>query len=153
MKDFYTMSRKGQSAIEYLTTYGWALLAIVIVGAVLSQMGVFNQCQQTTPQMSGQSVAIGGWSFVDADTMDMTLSTTNVGVNITNVSIAYSDGRVDNTFTDATVESGQDTTVTLTGLGRTSGQCASGDVLIEYETLDSDRRGTASGTGLRGPVP
>jgi len=34
--------RKGQSAIEYMTTYGWAVLLIMIVGLVLWQMGAFT---------------------------------------------------------------------------------------------------------------
>jgi len=35
------MNRKGQSATEYLMTYGWAILAIAIVGALLYTQ-VFN---------------------------------------------------------------------------------------------------------------
>ena len=33
---------KAQSAIEYLTTYGWAILVIVIVLSVLFEMGLFS---------------------------------------------------------------------------------------------------------------
>ena len=41
---------KGQAALEYLMTYGWAILVILVVGVVLWQMGVFNQ--SNTPQGS-----------------------------------------------------------------------------------------------------
>lgn len=34
--------RKGQSAMEYLMTYGWAILVIIIVIAVLFYIGVLN---------------------------------------------------------------------------------------------------------------
>lgn len=37
--------------MEYLTTYGWAILVVVIVGLVLYQAGVFNT--QTTTTFSG----------------------------------------------------------------------------------------------------
>lgn len=37
-----TMARKGQTAMEYLMTYGWAILIIVVVGAVLFAYGVFS---------------------------------------------------------------------------------------------------------------
>lgn len=37
-----TLIKKGQAATEYLMTYGWALLAIVIVAAVLWNMGIFG---------------------------------------------------------------------------------------------------------------
>ncbi len=33
---------KGQAALEYLVTYGWAILAIVIIAGVLWYSGVFN---------------------------------------------------------------------------------------------------------------
>ncbi len=34
--------QKGQSALEYLMTYGWALVVIVVVIGVLGFLGVFN---------------------------------------------------------------------------------------------------------------
>ncbi|MCX6715463.1 MAG: hypothetical protein NT077_00405 [Candidatus Taylorbacteria bacterium] len=42
---------KGQGAMEYLSTYGWAILVVVLVGLVLYQAGVFNT--QTTTTFSG----------------------------------------------------------------------------------------------------
>jgi len=33
---------KGQGAMEYLMTYGWAILVVMIVGIVLWQLGVFG---------------------------------------------------------------------------------------------------------------
>ncbi len=36
------MMKRGQSALEYLVTYGWAILAIVIIAAVLWYTGIFN---------------------------------------------------------------------------------------------------------------
>lgn len=36
------LNSKGQSALEYLMTYGWALVVIVIVVAALFAFGVFN---------------------------------------------------------------------------------------------------------------
>lgn len=34
--------KRGQSALEYLVTYGWAILAIVIIAGVLWYFGIFN---------------------------------------------------------------------------------------------------------------
>jgi len=36
------MDRKGQGAMEYLMTYGWAILVVMIVGVVLWQLGIFG---------------------------------------------------------------------------------------------------------------
>ena len=41
------MNNKGQGAMEYLMTYGWAILVVMIVGVVLWQLGVFNVGQGT----------------------------------------------------------------------------------------------------------
>jgi len=34
--------RRGQGAMEYLMTYGWAILVVMIVGIVMWQLGIFN---------------------------------------------------------------------------------------------------------------
>ena len=34
--------KKGQGAMEYLMTYGWAILVVMIVGIVMWQLGIFN---------------------------------------------------------------------------------------------------------------
>ncbi len=35
-------SRKGQTAMEYLMTYGWAIIIVIIVGVVLWRLNVFT---------------------------------------------------------------------------------------------------------------
>ncbi len=44
---------KGQGAIEYLMTYGWALLVIVVVGAALYASGVLNPASYTSSKCTG----------------------------------------------------------------------------------------------------
>ncbi|HEX55264.1 MAG TPA: hypothetical protein ENF49_03960, partial [Candidatus Altiarchaeales archaeon] len=41
MKDM-RIGNKGQGAMEYLMTYGWAILVVMIVGVVLWQLGIFG---------------------------------------------------------------------------------------------------------------
>ena len=36
------MNNHGQGAMEYLMTYGWAILVVMIVGVVIWQLGVFS---------------------------------------------------------------------------------------------------------------
>jgi len=36
------MGKKGQGAMEYLMTYGWAIMVVMIVGIVLWQLGIFK---------------------------------------------------------------------------------------------------------------
>ncbi len=49
------MKRKAQSALEYMMTYGWAILIIVIVAAVLYSMGIFNPSANTGTTATGFS--------------------------------------------------------------------------------------------------
>jgi hypothetical protein len=42
------MGNKGQGAMEYLMTYGWAILVVMIVGVVLWQLGIFKIGQTST---------------------------------------------------------------------------------------------------------
>ena len=45
----------GQSALEYMMTYGWAILIIVIVAVILYSMGIFNPRASVTASSSGFS--------------------------------------------------------------------------------------------------
>ena len=42
IKTITNANAKSQSAMEYLMTYGWAILIIAVVLAVLFQLGVFS---------------------------------------------------------------------------------------------------------------
>jgi fucose permease len=47
MKNQFFTSRKGQSAIEYLMTYGWMLLVVAIVGGAVITTVQNNQNECT----------------------------------------------------------------------------------------------------------
>ena len=51
--NFTVKSKRSQSALEYMMTYGWAILIIVIVAVILYSMGIFN------PSSSVSSTVIG----------------------------------------------------------------------------------------------
>ncbi|MBI4175870.1 MAG: hypothetical protein HY518_01590 [Candidatus Aenigmarchaeota archaeon] len=48
-----TGRKSGQSAMEYLMTYGWAILIIIIVAAALFALGVFNPATFTGKRATG----------------------------------------------------------------------------------------------------
>ncbi len=61
---------KGQTALEYLITYGWAILVILVVLAVLWYYGVFNPSK-----WSGESVSEGSaFKVIDKKLTGTTLS-------------------------------------------------------------------------------
>ena len=52
---YMNLTHKSQSALEYLMTYGWAILIIVIVAVILYSMGLFNPSSSITFTSSGFS--------------------------------------------------------------------------------------------------
>lgn len=52
------MDRRGQGAVEYLTTYGWAILLVLIVGIVVWQLGLFDIQGKVPPSYKGFSVLV-----------------------------------------------------------------------------------------------
>jgi len=49
------LDRKAQTALEYLMTYGWAILIIIIVGSALYALGVFSPGTFTGKRSTGFS--------------------------------------------------------------------------------------------------
>ena len=80
--------KKGQAAMEYLMTYGWAILAVVIVGGVLYYYGVFEP-DLPNQGCPNQPVAVEGNAWdVDPASGDLTLAARNNAgeeINITDV--------------------------------------------------------------------
>jgi hypothetical protein len=84
---------KGQGAMEYLTTYGWAILVVVIVGLVLYQAGVFNTQTTTTfsdwKQMQPLAPSVNYYGTIGQFEAGFT-NTAGVDVLINNVTVLES---------------------------------------------------------------
>ena len=58
---------RGQSAVEYMMTYGWGILVVLIAGILLWQMGFLQLSQDVTPDKRGFSqVTPLDWSLTPA---------------------------------------------------------------------------------------
>jgi hypothetical protein len=87
---------KGQTAIEYLMTYGWAILIILIVAGVLAYYGIFAPAGFLGPTARGfgQVQVLNPWSLTAANGA-MTLNLENrVGgtIQVTNISYTLTNG-------------------------------------------------------------
>jgi len=87
---------KGQTAIEYLMTYGWAILIILIVAGVLAYYGIFAPSGFLGPTARGfgQVQVLNPWSL-SATTGALTLNLENrVGgtISVTNVTYTLTNG-------------------------------------------------------------
>ncbi|MEW6329560.1 MAG: hypothetical protein AB1468_05615 [Candidatus Micrarchaeota archaeon] len=71
------MGMKGQSALEYLVTYGWAILAIVIIAVLLFYFGIFNP--STWVSSENRMTGMSGFSATD-----IKITTTTIQVQLAN---------------------------------------------------------------------
>ena len=69
---------KGQSALEYLITYGWAILVILVVLAVLWYYGIFNPSK-----WAGEMVTSG--SAFQASVVNTNLKNASLGLTLNNI--------------------------------------------------------------------
>ena len=125
------MRRKAQAAMEYLMTYGWAILIIVVVIAALYAMGVFRT-RTTVPC----SPCFSYFAYVDHDANTLILRNGPKDVTI-------SQGPGDQsgcTFPSETIPAGGN--ITLTGCSIANGD----QVVISYTSLDSGLTKTDSAT-------
>jgi hypothetical protein len=80
--------KRGQSALEYLVTYGWAILAIVIIAGVLWYFGIFNPARFAGTKQCGGfgSFICQDFTMSTAGTLQIVLGN-NQGDTLDNVSI------------------------------------------------------------------
>jgi len=85
------MVRKGQAAMEFLMTYGWAILIVVIAVAALAAFGVFspsNFAQEKCLSDSPTGITCNTKAAVDQATNNVQMAVTNgagANVNITGI--------------------------------------------------------------------
>jgi hypothetical protein len=149
---------KGQTAVEYLMTYGWAILIILIVAGVLAYYGIFAPAGFLGPTARGfgQIQALNPWS-VSASTGNIVMSVGNrVGGTVTFTNITYTTDSGQNVVASAingntTLTSGSNGVISATGTqitGKNAGDPYTATVIIYYtyggQTFTSS--GTLSGT-------
>ncbi|MBU1135276.1 MAG: hypothetical protein V1693_04530 [Nanoarchaeota archaeon] len=95
------MKIKGQAAMEYLMTYGWAILIVIIVAAALFALGVFNPTAWTGKQATG----FGGlgtpidWEVQPDGTFNLHLQNTQAGATVTINNVTATLGSTSQTWT------------------------------------------------------
>ena len=85
---------RSQSALEYMMTYGWAILIIVIVAAVLYSFGIFNPSSSTSVSITGFSGlnVVGGCAPGGALVMQL-VNGLGQSINITKINVTGSNGQ------------------------------------------------------------
>ncbi len=140
--------KKGQSAMEYLMTYGWAILVIAVVLAALFELGVFSggtglpnacvgqsgfQCTLISAGANNVVIQLGQISGNTWAPANVALFNSSVVSNVANPA-AYS--QTSNSVGIASLSSGVTTTVTvpISWYGALSpGSPVSGQLWVQYK--------------------
>ncbi|MFB6145148.1 MAG: hypothetical protein ABEJ99_01435 [Candidatus Nanohaloarchaea archaeon] len=131
-------ARKGQSAIEYLMTYGWMLLVVAIVGGAVITTVQSNQnsCKKEINGISATNQQFGVADFTTTSGgLNLQLKNNyqeTVTVSSVNVTYTKNDTSVDSVSPGTSVGFGEKKTVTLTGI-TSSDSCSKYDVTISYD--------------------
>ncbi len=63
---------RGQSAVEYMMTYGWGILVVLVAGVVLWQLGFLDISKNVTPDKRGFSQLVPlDWGLASDGTLNM----------------------------------------------------------------------------------
>ena len=86
-------SKRSQSALEYMMTYGWAILIIVIVAVILYSMGIFNPSSSLVPTITGFAGLTIQANCVAGGTLIVSLaSSVGYPINLQNAVISLPNG-------------------------------------------------------------
>ena len=139
------MNKRGQAAMEFLMTYGWAILAAVIAIGVLAYFGVFNPGSYTSNMVS-VNPPFGTSQELSIQTGSITFVLRNGGgdsANITSIAI-------DNCGTNSSqmvIADGDSSIITVPcSPALTSEDKFKGDITITYRTGEEVMDLTGSGT-------
>ena len=136
------MNKKSQAAMEFLMTYGWAILAAVIAIGVLAYFGVFTPGKYT----SGNALVtapfyVNAWN---AKANGVTLELQNNGGETYEVqSVAVSNCGTDSTKVNVTTSSRTTKTISCV---ISEGDSFKGDITIGYRKIGSSVDLTSTGT-------
>ena len=150
------MDRKGQGAMEYLMTYGWAILVVMIVGVVLWQLGIFGGGPGAVNTASGFGKVKPMEPSIKYSATNLEFSIMNgVGQGIVGANISAATGDCTATGwigSSGVMGAGEVSAETLAGCtNKAAGQSFSTSLTIVYDTTvaGSDVTHTETGT-IRG---
>jgi hypothetical protein len=141
-RGLHTMKRKAQAALEFLTTYGWAFLVILIMIGALAYFGVLSpsnlvpdKCLASSGFTCTESVStIGTSNVMIAKVKNGLEQITFDGANVTTVTGSGCGAPIVTTITSGTIAAGAvfDVTVSCTGTAVVEGERPTFAVTADY---------------------
>ena len=137
------MKKIGQAAMEFLMTYGWAILVVLVAIGALAYFGVLSPEKQLPERCMLQAGVECADAKVTSDSVILVLRN-GLGktIEISNVSIGS------NCVTDVatTLTNGDQATLTVTGCAFTVGEKMNEDLEIQYANPDTGLTHAMTGT-------
>ena len=139
------MFKKSQAAMEFLMTYGWAILVVLVAIGALAYFGVLSpdnflpsKCQLPA------GIACTDFKLDSSGTGTVTVVLRNgLGFDTTGITVAASGCTTDAT---GSLTNGQQTSFAATVCSLTSGSKFSGDVNVSYTNSDTGLAHKVQGT-------
>ena len=136
---------KGQAAVEFLMTYGWAILASVIVLGTLAFFGIFNSSSfSPSAAVLSPPFNLNAWSVT---TTEIALEIGSAGYEtyqITEILISYTGGSCSEEFNEViTPENKKKFTIPCS---LEEGKTFNADIIVKYRKSASNLEQTAYGT-------
>jgi len=147
--DLTACNLKSQAALEFLMTYGWAILVVLVAIGALAYFGVLDPDRF----LPSRCTLPAGIACIDHEVSEI-LGTgvgevyivirNGLGYDIEQVSIAASD--CTSGSLETIIKNGGDRTLIATGCTVTSGEKYSGQINISYANADSELQHKSIGT-------
>ncbi len=130
--------RRGQSALEYLMTYGWVIIIILIAGGALYAMGILNPSTYTQKSCVGlDQLEYREHAFMDNGDFIIKIANgagAKVNINRTRVVI---EGETETDSTDYAIDAGKSEIITVSGFsGFDEGERYIATVKFQFSTID-----------------
>lgn len=132
-------SMKGQSAIEYLTTYGWMLLFVGIVGGLIFGIVQSNTQQSSVSGLQNSDIDIENFGVTSSGLSLELRSTATDEIRDANLSISQQKEGCEELYagTKPTIPFGETATVEVPDISR-SGNTNEFDLQITYDSGNLD---------------
>jgi len=152
--------RKGQTSLDFLMTYGWAVLLVVVVVASLFALGIFNAGSFMGPRATGFSqIGVIAWNVNAAGILSLKLQNfAGMDINVINIEATYGTSHYSYDITNVSIPNSKISDTFTVGAigGLTPGQYYTLPLRITYIDLNGfnyTETGTISGTVGAGAVP
>ncbi|MBI2135338.1 hypothetical protein HYU09_05075 [Candidatus Woesearchaeota archaeon] len=140
-RKFTKFSGKSQAALEFLMTYGWAILVVLVAIGALAYFGVLSP-DKFLPSKCTLPAGIACTDFkvttgatLITGTVDIVLRN-GMGFDATSVEVGV-EGCTAKDNTPSTIANGAQEQYTATGCTVTSGSKYSGDINVTYQNADT----------------